>query len=104
MKSFKHSGISKTTDKLVSRLDQLEKLKEIANRKNYPYRVKQLHTRIQEEFDFWNKKGPSAKLLDIKKDLIFIESQTNSDMLNKQRIDLLLEKYGYGKSNAGNSH
>lgn len=96
MKSFKHLGISKTADKLVSRLDQLEKLKEIANRKNYPHKVKQLHTRIQEEFDFWNKKEPSAKLLDLKKDLIFIESQINSNTLDKQRIDLLTKKYGYG--------
>ncbi len=95
MKFFnKQAGINKTANKLVKQLDQFEKLKEIANRKNYPYRIKTLHTKIQEEYDLWSRKGPSAKLLDLKKDLIFIQSQLNESNLNKERIDLLVGKYG----------
>lgn len=94
MKHLKQLGLSKITNKLVGNLEQLNKLKEIANRKNYPYRVKQLHSRIQEEYDLWNKKEPSQKLLDLKKDLTFIQSQLNESVLNKDRIDVLIEKYG----------
>ena len=71
----------------------MEKLKEIANRQNYPHKVKQLSAKIQEEYNFWNLKNPSQKLEDITKDLIFIKSQRDSDP-NRQRIDELIEKYG----------
>lgn len=95
MKFFnKQAGVNRTANKLVKQLDQFEKLKEIANRKNYPYRVKTLQIKIQEEYDLWSRKGPSAKLLDLKKDLIFIQSQLNESNLNKERIDLLIGKYG----------
>ena len=92
-KSIKSLGISKIANGYVNRLDQMEKLKEIANRQNYPHKVKQLSAKIQEEYNFWNLKNPSQKLEDITKDLIFIKSQRDSD-LNRQRIDELIEKYG----------
>ena len=95
MKFFnKQAGLNKTANKLVKQLDQFEKLKEIANRKNYPYRVKILYNKIQQEYGLWSRKGPSAKLLDLKKDLIFIEAQLNGASLNKEKIDLLTDKYG----------
>ena len=93
-KSFKQLGLSKTADSYIDRLDQIDKLREIANRKNYPHKVKQLRSRIQEEYDFWSLKNPSQKLEDLTKDLIFIKSQRESD-LNKDRIDELIEKYGF---------
>ena len=92
-KSIKSLGISKIANGYVNRLDQMEKLKEIANRQNYPHKVKQLSARIQSEYNFWNLKNPSQKLEDITKDLIFIKSQRDSDP-NRQRIDELIEKYG----------
>lgn len=92
-KSIKSLGISKIANGYVNRLDQMEKLKEIANRQNYPHKVKQLSAKIQEEYNFWNLKNPSQKLEDITKDLIFIKSQRDSDP-NRQRIDELIEKYG----------
>jgi len=92
-KSIKSLSISKIANGYVNRLDQMEKLKEIANRQNYPHKVKQLSAKIQEEYNFWNLKNPSQKLEDITKDLIFIKSQRDSD-LNRQRIDELIEKYG----------
>jgi len=92
-KSFKQLGLSKTADSYVDRLDQMEKLKELANRKNYPYKVKQLAAKIQEEYNFWNLKNPSRKLEDLTRDLIFIKSIKEPD-LNKERIDILIEKYG----------
>ena len=91
--SFKQLGLSKIAITQVNRLEQFDKLKEIANRNNYPYRIKQLTAKIQEEFDFWNLKDPSRKLEDIKKDLIFIKS-IKEPTLNKVRIDELIEKYG----------
>jgi hypothetical protein len=92
-KSFSQLGLAKVTNKFVDRLDQMEKLKELANRKNYPYKVKQLQSKIQSEYDFWNTKNPSQKLEDITKDVIFIQSQIESN-LDRERIDILMEKYG----------
>jgi hypothetical protein len=95
----KHLGVNKIADKLVGRLEQFEKLKEIANRKNYPYKIKLLEEKIEEQYTFWEKKDHSQRLLDLEKDLIFIRSQKQECSIDKQRVDLLMEKYGYGKSN-----
>jgi hypothetical protein len=92
-KSIKNLGLSKIANGYVDRMDQMEKLKEIANRKNYPHKVKQLSAKIQEEYNFWNAKNPSQKLEDITKDVIFIKSQIESN-LNTKRIDELMKKYG----------
>lgn len=80
----------------VNRLEQAQKLKEIANRKNYPHKVKLLYEKISTEYDFWNQKENSSeqKLDDLNRDLIFIESQINISEFNKDRIDLLMTKYG----------
>lgn len=92
-KSISQLGFSKIANTQVNRLEQFDKLKEIANRNNYPHKVKQLSAKIQEEYNFWNLKNPSRKLEDITKDLIFIKSQIH-DNLNKERVDELIEKYG----------
>ena len=91
--SFNQLGLSKIANIQVNRLEQFDKLKEIANRNNYPYKVKQLTAKIQEEYDFWNLKSPSRKLEDITKDLIFIKS-IKEPALSKVRINELIEKYG----------
>ena len=91
--SISKLGFSKIANTQVNRLEQFDKLKEIANRNNYPHKVKQLQAKIQEEYDFWNLKNPSRKLDDITKDLIFIKS-IKEPTLNKERIDILIEKYG----------
>ena len=91
-KSIKLQGLNKTANSYVNRLDQFEKLKEIANRKNYPHKIKQLRSKIQERYDFWNLKSHSQRLDDLTRDLIFIKSQTDSN-LNKERIDELMKKY-----------
>lgn len=97
IKSIKHLGLTQVANSYVNRLEQAQKLKEIANRNNYPYKVKLLHQRINQELDFWsNKKNSSEKKLeDLDKDLIFIESQINISDFNKERIDLLMSKYGF---------
>lgn len=92
-KSIKNLGLSKIANSYVDRMDQMEKLKQIATRNDYPSKVKKLTAKIQEEYNFWNLKNPSQKLEDITKDLIFIKSQVRDD-LNKERIDVLIEKYG----------
>lgn len=93
---LKNKNLSRIADDLVGRADKFRALRDIANRKNYPHKIKQLHTRISEEFEFWNKKDPSAKLLDLKRDRIFIESQLTETNLNKVRIDELSVKYNIG--------
>ena len=93
---LKNKNLSRIADDLVERADKFQQLRDIANRKNYPHKIKQLHARISEEFEFWNKKDPSAKLLDLKKDCIFIESQLTETNLNKVRIDELCTKYNIG--------
>lgn len=92
-KSISQLGFSKIANAQVTRLEQFDKLKEIANRNNYPHKVKQLTARITEEFNFWSKKNHSNKLEDLKKDLNFIQSQVN-EAPDKKRVDLLMEKYG----------
>jgi hypothetical protein len=71
----------------------MEKLKELANRRNYPYKVTELKKKVQEQYDFWNLKNPSRKLEDLTRDLIFIKSIKEPN-LDKERIDILIEKYG----------
>lgn len=91
--SISKLGFSKIANAQVNRLEQFDKLKEIANRNNYPHKIKQLTAKIQEEYDFWSLKSPSRKLEDITEDLIFIKS-IREPILNKERIDVLIEKYG----------
>lgn len=96
-KSVKNAGLTRIANGYVDRLEQAQKLKEVANRKNYPHKVKILHERILEEYGFWKQKQnpQEKKLADLKKDLIFIHSQLDELDLNKERIDLLMSKYGY---------
>lgn len=95
-KLIKHLGLTRMANGYVNRLEQAQKLKEIANRKNYPHKVKLLYEKISTEYDFWNQKENSSeqKLDDLNRDLIFIESQINISEFNKDRIDLLMTKYG----------
>lgn len=95
-KTVKHLGLTRIANSYVARLEQSQKLKEIANRNNYPHKVKLLREKITQEHNFWSQKKNSSekKLLDLKKDLIFIDSQTNTSDYNKERIDLLMSKYG----------
>ena len=92
-KSISQIGFSKIANTQVSRLEQFDKLKEIANRNNYPHKVKQLTAKVQEEYDFWSLKNPSRKLEDITRDLIFIKS-IREPIIDKERINELIEKYG----------
>jgi hypothetical protein len=92
-KSISQLGFSRIANTQVNRLEQFDKLKEIVNRNNYPHKVKLLTERIQNEFNFWNLKNPSRKLEDITKDLIFIKS-IREPILDKERINELVEKYG----------
>lgn len=98
------SSLDQATGKLLSRLDQFNKLREIANKKNYPYKINQIHAKVLEEYKFWTRKESvntsMVKLADLKKDLMFIESQLTASELDKKRIDILAEKYniGYGKA------
>jgi hypothetical protein len=91
--SISKLGISKIANAQVSRLEQFDKLKEIANRNNYPHKVKLLTEKIQNEFHFWVKKNHLNKLEDLERDLSFIQTQAN-ETTDKSRIDLLMEKYG----------
>jgi len=100
------SSLGRTGDKLLSRLDQSSKLREIANKKSYPYKVNQVHKKILEEYNFWTSKSLTStspfKLADLRKDLMFIESQLDINNLDKSRIDILAEKYNisYAENNS----
>ena len=52
IKSIRSLGFSKVANGYVDRLDQMEKLKEIANRQNYPHKVTELKKKVQEQYDF----------------------------------------------------
>lgn len=96
-KYLKHLGLSRAANSYVEHLEQAQKLRDIANRFNYPYKVKILHEKIKEEYDFWyRKQAPlEKKLLDLSKDLKFVETQVNVTTFDKEKIDLLMKKYGF---------
>lgn len=89
----KQSGLSKVADKYLSRLEQADKLRALANRNNYSYKVKQLTDKIQKEYNFWSVKDSPERLADLTRDLIFIKSQYES-FQDKEKIDILMQKYG----------
>ena len=91
--SLKNLGLGKAANKMVEHLDSFEKLKVVANKKNYPHKIKKLFTRLTEEQDFWSRKGESPKLQDNEKDLNFITSQIAEERVDAVRIDLLVQKY-----------
>lgn len=93
---LKRLGLTRAANSYVNRLEQAQKLKEIANRNNYPYKVKLLHEKISQQYDFFSQKENllENKLKDLDKDLIFIESQINVTDFNRERIDQLMSKYG----------
>lgn len=100
------SSLNRAGDKLLSRLDQFSKLREIANKRNYPYKIDQIHKKVSEEYEFWTRKQFTNtsvfKLVDLKEDLKFIESQLNGNDINKHRVDILAEKYNisYAENNS----
>lgn len=89
----KHAGLGKATDKLTSRLDSFEKLKQVANKNNYPFKLKKLFNRVSEEYAFWSRKGDSPQLDDLQKDLNFILDQVAQEVVDRVRIDQLIQKY-----------
>lgn len=94
--NLKFLGLQRKSDKMLDDLDKFEKLKKIANKNNYPYKVGKLKERLANEFKFWMTKGPSAKLTDIERDIKFIASQLDKSVIgasDKLRIDTLVEKY-----------
>jgi len=91
--SLKNLGLGKAANKIVEHLDSFEKLKVVANKKNYPHKIKKLFARLTEEQDFWSRKGESPKLADIQKDLNFITSQIAEERVDAVKIDLLVQKY-----------
>ena len=100
------SNLNRAGDKLISRLDQFSMLREIANKRNYSYKVDQIHKKVSEEYEFWTRKQSTNvsifKLVDLKEDLKYIETQLNATDINKHRVDILAEKYNisYAENNS----
>ena len=90
---LKSLGLGKSANKMVEKLDSFEKLKQVANKNNYPFKIKRLFERLTEEFDFWSRKGESPKLQDIEKDLNFIISQIGEERIDRVKVDSLVQKY-----------
>ena len=86
------NNLGRLADKLVSDSNRFKKLQEFGNRKNYPNKVEQLRKKIEEQYNLFLKKESSSKLLDLKRDLDFINTQTNTNF-NKEKIDSLVGKY-----------
>lgn len=91
--SLKELGLEKLANKMVDHLDSFEKLKKVANKHNYPVKLKKLFERLTEERSFWAAKGESNKLLDIEKDLNFITSQIGNEIIDRVKVNLLIQKY-----------
>lgn len=89
----KHVGLGKAANKITDRLESFEKLKQVANKNNYPFKLKKLFERLSEEHTFWSQKGESPKLDDITKDLNFVLDQVAEEVIDRVRIDQLIQKY-----------
>ena len=96
-----NKGLDRIADKMLTQTNLMHKLADLAGRKNYPGKLRKLQEKIQTEIELWIRKGPSAKLADLKKDQNFVQSQLNETVTDKERIDQLITKYsiGYGESN-----
>ena len=87
-KSISQLGFSRIANTQVNRLEQFDKLKEIANRNNYPHKIKQLTAKVQEEYVFWNLKNPSRKLEDITRDLIYDLNKFRNGPIMTENLEL----------------
>ena len=89
-------GLARTANTFTKQLEQVEKLKKVFLRSNYPAKLKSLYTKVESEYTFWNTKANThpEKLADLKKDLNFIKVQETLTEYDKIKIDLLVVKYG----------
>lgn len=99
----KHRSLDRIADKMLNQTNLMHKLANLAGRKNYPGKLKKLQEKIQAEVELWERKEPSAKLNDLRKDLNFVQSQIDQAVTDKDKIDQLISKYSisYGESNRG---
>ena len=87
-----NKSLNRVADKLLNDSDRFKRLQELGNRKNYPNKIEQLRKKIEEQYNLFLKKESSSKLLDLKRDLDFINTQTNTNF-SKEKIDSLVGKY-----------
>jgi hypothetical protein len=86
-------GLNKWTDSFLKKDDYNKKLFEIGNKKNYKYKANKLRDKVLDEISLWERKGQSAKLTDLKKDLLFLDDQIKASTFDKERLDTLATKY-----------
>ena len=87
--------------KWLSRHEQIDNLKKIAQKKDWKVSVEKCHDRITEQYKFWVRKSDSIererRLRDLEKDVKFIKSiQGRGEITGteKERLHLLVNKYG----------
>jgi hypothetical protein len=99
-----YNHLDKTTNKLLRDLELMQKLSSIAGKKDYPGKLRRIREKLIEEINLFEKKNHPQRLQDLKKDLIFVDSQRDAETLNKERIDELVTKYniGYGETRKTN--
>ena len=95
----KQDNLERAATKLLNSYKMFDQLREMGNRKNYPSKLKKLEEKLISELELWERKGPSARLADLKKDKAFIDKQKEEPFFDKERIDLLTNKYSisYGE-------
>lgn len=86
-------GLDKWTNSFLKKDDYNKKLADIGNRKNYKHKANKLRDRVLDEIALWERKGESAKLADLKKDLLFLDDQISVGIFSKERLDTLATKY-----------
>ena len=89
----KYTSLEKAATKLLNDRNMFDQLRELGNRNHYPSKLRKLEEKITSELEFWERKGPSARLSDLQKDMQFIEKQKGEPFFNKEKIDLLTNKY-----------
>ena len=86
-------GLSRWSSNFFKKDDYNQKLVKILNKNNYEYKVKKLLEKLNNEVSLWERKGKSARLDDLKRDLNFVQSQIETKQYDKTKLDQLGNKY-----------
>jgi len=93
---YDSQALGSLADKLLSGKSEFDRLKEIGNKQNYPYKIQKLKERLTENLRFWIVKGPSNRLTDIQNDIKCLSNMLGKQEFTKQekqKIDELVKKH-----------
>lgn len=87
--------LNKLTNRMLSKQDQSQALKKLAQRRDWKTMVKKCHDKITEEYKFWVSKvdSPSrtARLTSMNRDINFIKAMEHKEAITAEELIRLKE-------------